>query len=215
MIPLLLIPRKAKPVHVDAGTGVAVRKVAGRHLVSLRRQRGERFEGSWWVTVNTDGPSPKITVDRGYVNSMEPTIGGVPIGGIMPNGEAVTGGQPSLSFSGSGGMAWVCLRVTPGTNGKINPKSNEPKLTEDVTVEVVGAGQVSGKAEGKSWYYPLAALSPYGKVAQMAYFDLACKIYKKSGDRDWRFRFSLEALTWRNLEELIAEDEAIRKAIAS
>ena len=212
MIPLLIIPRKAKPVHVDAGAGVSVRKVSGRHLLSLRRRRGERFEGSWWVTVDTAGPSPKIMVDRGYVNSMEPTIGGVPIGGVMPDGEPAAGGQPSLTHSG-GGMAWVCLKITPGANGKINPKSNEPKLTEDVTVEVVGP--ISGKAAGKSWYYPLASLSQYGKVAQMAYFDLSYKAYKKSGDKDWRHRLSLEALIWRNLDEIIAEDKAIQKALES
>ena len=71
MIPLLLIPRKARPVQVDAGSGMAVRKVSGRDLLSLRRQRGERFEGSWWVTVDSAGPALKITVDRGYVNSLE------------------------------------------------------------------------------------------------------------------------------------------------
>jgi hypothetical protein len=212
MIPLLLIPRKAKPVHVDAGTGMAVRKVAGRNLLSLRRQRGESFEGSWWVTVDSSGPSHKITVDRGYVNSMEPTIGGVPIGGGMPDGEPAAGGQPSLTYSG-GGMAWVCLKITPGANGKINAKSSEPKLTEDVTVEI--RGPISGKAAGKSWYYPLASLSKYGKVAQMAYFDLSYKAYKKGSDGDWRHRLSLEALTWRNLDEIIAEDKAIQKALAS
>lgn len=215
MIPLLLIPRPAKPVHVDAGTGMAVRKVAGRHLLSLRRQRGERFEGSWWVTVDSSGPALKITVDRGYVNSLEPTIGGVPIGGVMPDGEPAAGGQPSLTYSG--GMAWVCLKITPDAAGKINAKSSaEPKLTEDVTVEIVGP--ISGKSAGRSWYYPLALLSQYGKVAQMAFFDISYKAYKKSGDADdkgWRHRLSLEALTWRSLEEIIAEDEAIRKALAT
>jgi len=210
MIPLLLIPRKAKPVHVDAGTGVAVRKVAGRHLLSRRRQRGERFEGSWWVTVDSSGPALKITVDRGYVNEMEPTIGGVPIGGMMPGGEPAAGGQPSLIHSG-GGMAWVCLKITPDAKGKINPKSNEPKLTEDVTVEIMRP--ISGKAAGKSWYYPLASLSQYGKVAQLAYFDITYKTYKKNGDTDWRHRLGLQALTWRNLEEVIAEDKAIQKAL--
>jgi hypothetical protein len=212
MIPLLLIPRKAKPVHVDAGAGMAVRKVAGRQLLSLRRRRGEMFEGSWWVTVDSSGPSLKITVDRGYVNSLEPTIGGVPIGGVMPDGEAASGGQPSLTHSG--GMAWVCLKITPDAAGKINPKSSaEPKLTADVTVEV--AGPISGKAAGASWYYPLASLSPYGKIAQMAYFDISYKAYKKIGAEAWGHRLSLEALAWRNLEEIIAEDEAIRKALAT
>jgi hypothetical protein len=212
MIPLLLIPRKAKRVHVDAGSGMAVRKISGRNLLSLRRQSGARFEGSWWVTVDSAGPSPKIMVDRGYVNNMEPTIGGVPIGGVLPDGEPAAGGQPSLAYSG-GGVAWVCLKITPDASGKINAMGAEPKLTADVTVEIMGA--ISGKEGGKSWYYPLAALSQYGKVAQMAYFDLSCKAYKKGGDKDWRYRLSLEALTWRNLEEIIAEDEAIRKAIAS
>lgn len=212
MIPLLVMPRPAKPVHVDSGPSIAVRKFAGRNLLSLRQQQGERFEGSWWVTVNTAGPSPTVMVDRGYVNSMEPMIGGVPIGGVMPDGEPAAGGQPSLTYSG-GGIAWVCLVITPGANGKINPKSNEPKLTEDVTVEIMGP--ISGKAEGKCWYYPLASLSQHGKVAQMAYFDLSCKTYRKSGDDDWRYRFSLEALTWRNLDEIIAEDKAIQKALAS
>lgn len=212
MIPLLVMRRPAKPVHVDAGAGVAVRRVAGRQLVSVRRRQGARLEGSWWVTVNTSGPSPKITVDRGYVNSMEPTIGGVPIGGIMPDGEPAAGGQPSLSFSG-GGMAWVCLKITPDAAGKLNAKSGEPKLTEDVTLEIMQ--QLNGKAVGKTWYYPLASFSQHGKVAQMAYFDLSYKTYKKSGDKDWRHRLSLEALTWRNLDEIIAEDEAIRKAIAT
>ena len=211
MIPFLLIPRPAKLVHVDAGAGMAVRKVAGRNLLSLRRQRGQRFEGSWWVTVDSSGAALKITVDRGYVNGLEPTIGGVPIGGVMPDGEPASGGQPSLTHSG--GMGWVCLKITPDKEGKINPKSNEPKLTEDVTVEIVGP--ISGKAGGKCWYYPLAAVSQYGKVAQWAYFDLSCKAYKKSGDDDWLYRLSLEALSWRNLEEIIAEDEAIRKALAA
>jgi hypothetical protein len=52
----------------------------------------------------------------------------------------------------------------------------------------------------------------------MAFFDISYKAYKKSGDADdkgWRHRLSLEALTWRNLEEIIAEDEAIRKALAT
>jgi hypothetical protein len=211
MIPLLLIPRKAKPVHVDAGSGMAVRKVAGRNLLSLRRRRVERFEGSWWVTVDSAGPSLKITVDRGYVNEMEPTIGGEPIGGIMPDGEPAAGGQPFLSHSG--GMAWVCLKITPGANGKINPKSGEANrkgmLTEDVTVEIVGP--MSGRAKGNGWYYPLASLSQYGKIAQMAYFGINYKAYKNSGDDAWRHRISLAKSDFKTFSDILDDDSKLFK----
>ena len=210
MIPLLLIPRKAKPVHVDAGSGMAVRKVAGRQLLSMRRQRGEGFEGSWWVTVDSAGSSLKITVDRGYVNEMEPTIGGEPIGGIMPDGEPASGGQPSLSHSG--GMAWVCLKITPGANGKINAKSGEANrkgmLTEDVTVEIIGP--MSGKAKGKSWYYPLASLSQYGKIAQMAYFDITYKAYRK--DEAWEgHRTSLSGVDFQTITDMLTKEGELYK----
>jgi hypothetical protein len=208
MIPLLIIQRPAKPVHVDAGEGMAVRKASGRHLLSVRRRREERFEGSWWVTLS----GGEITVDRGYVNSMEPTIGGVPISGVMPDGTNAPEGRPSLSYM-EGNIAWVVLKITPDASGKLNPKSGQPKLTEAVTVEVKGG--FLGKASGDAWYYPLASVCKYGKVAQMAHFDLSYSTYKKTGDTKWRHRLSLEALTWRNLEEIIAEDKAIQEAIKS
>ena len=208
MIPLLIIPRPAKPVHIDTGDGMAVRKVSGRHLLSVRRQREGRFEGSWWVTLS----GGKVAVARGYVNDMEPTIGGVPIGGMMPDGTKAPEGQPSLSYVG-GNIAWVVLKITPDALGKLNPMKGEPKLTDSVTVEMSEGRE--GKASGDAWYYPLAAVCKYGKVAQMAHFDLSYSAYKKAGDTKWRHRLSLEALTWRNLEEIIAEDKAIQEAIKS
>lgn len=206
MIPFFLLPRKAKQIHVDAGEGVAVRKISGRNLLSIRRRPRELFEGSWWVTLN-DG---KVAVGRGYVNGMEPTIGGVPIGGVMPDGTSVA--QPLINHSG--GVAYVCLRITPdAATGKIQAES-DPRLTSDVTVEIGGAaGQ--GRAAGASWFYPLAIISEFGKIAQLAYFDISYKAYKKRGEEEWLHRLGLEALTWRNLEEIIAEDKAIRKTLAA
>lgn len=108
---------------------------------------------------------------------------------------------------------WVCLKITPNKSGKLDAISGKSKLTSSVTVEI-GRG-ISGKSAGDSWFYPIASISQYGKVAQFAYFDISYKAYKKGGDQKWRHRISLEALTWRNLEEIIAEDEAIRKVLAA
>lgn len=212
MIPILVLPRKAKPLHVDVGDGMDLKKISGRHLLGVRSGGRQKFEGSWWVRVKPDGGSFQVTVDRGYVNSLEPTIGGVPISGVL-DGEPVASGQPYLTFSGGGMPGWVCLKITPNKSGKLDAISGKSKLTSSVTVEI-GRG-ISGKSAGDSWFYPIASISQYGKVAQFAYFDISYKAYKKGGDQKWRHRISLEALTWRNLEEIIAEDEAIRKVLAA
>ena len=215
MIPLLILPRKAKPIHVDVGDGMEIKKISGRHLLATRNAQ-RRFEGSWWVRLKPEGSSGnfRVTVDRGYVNEMEPTIGGVPISGVL-DGEPVASGQPYLSFSGA--PAWVCLKITPNKDGKLDilsgQKAGRGVPTSSVTVEINRG--ISGKSAGSAWSYPIALISQYGKAAQFAYFDISYRAYKKAGQDAWRHRISLQALAWRNLEEIIAEDEAIRKAIAS
>jgi hypothetical protein len=214
MIPLLILPRKPKPLHVDVADGMELKKISGRQLLATRGTQ-QKFEGSWWVRLKSEGASGnfRVTVDRGYVNEMEPTLGGVPISGVL-DGEPVASGQPYLSFAGA--PAWVCLKITPNKEGKLDVLSGQPAglrgvPTSSVTIEINRG--ISGKSIGSNWFYPIASISQYGKVAQFAYFDISYKAYKKSGDSQWRHSVSLQALTWRNLEEIIAEDEAIRKAL--
>jgi hypothetical protein len=212
MIPLLILPRKAKPLHVDVADGMELKKISGRQLLATRGTQ-QKFEGSWWVRLKSEGASGnfRVTVDRGYVNEMEPTIGGVPISGVL-DGEPVASGQPYLSFAGA--PAWVCLKITPNKEGKLDVLSGQPAglrgvPTSSVTIEINRG--ISGKSIGSNWFYPIASISQYGKVAQFAYFDISYKAYKKSGDSQWRHRTSLSKANFQTIADILEIEQELYK----
>jgi len=63
-----------------------------------------------------------LTIDVGYINQIEPTIGGVPMSGVDATGNSVPGGIPKLSFSGqydSENRNWIALKTTIKSDGSI------------------------------------------------------------------------------------------------
>ena len=188
MTPLIFLCQRNESLSVTAGSGISLRSAGNKILVGVR-QKNSGYSGAWAVTgsVNQDGLSVKV--NKGLVNGIEPVIGEDPIGGVLPDGTLCENGQPVLKGSVNG-RVYVCLKITPDKNGRIEYNEKEVKLGKEssLTVEVVsaflGRGNGGEGESSKSWYHPLAIFDQCGLVAQLAYFDYFYKAYKKR-DLPW------------------------------
>jgi hypothetical protein len=188
MIPFYIIKKPATEVRVEVGEGITSRKQGNRMMLASLRKTNF-YSGAWAVTARVDSTRVTLTVGKGYVNTLEPVVGGVPISGVMPDGTLVN--QPEIVGSVQG-IATLCLKITPNESGKIDGDSVTPKLGTDksLTVELVSGSPVRG-VSGDSWWQPLAVFDQNGLVAQIAYFDYFYQAYKPLGAKKWRHRMTV------------------------
>jgi hypothetical protein len=164
MIPVPIIGVKPPPMRITAGSGLKTRRIGRKHVLYSVRKRTD-FSGRFHV--NYDVEAGEVTVGVGRVNEYEPEIAGVPISGLYPDGTPYAEGVPRLAVSGD---VSICLKITPNQEtGRLDAGSDGMAAEGQLTI-VAEAGPIA-QGVGPSWYQTLARVSPYGFVAQYAYFN--------------------------------------------
>jgi len=192
---VIFVAAKPKYYDVRGGASVSVRKFGSGSYVFHRAQRN--FLSTPWDVV-VDIVQKRVYVGKGYVNSLEPLIGGEPISGIYPDG-TYSGERPFLGL-GSGVQA-VLLKIKPNAFGNI--KSSGPYLASEDSVGL----ELGGLEEARSrnpvqWIQPIALVSESGKLAQLSCFNYSYKaILRLNG---WRHALSAEPVFARSIQDQIA-----------
>lgn len=192
---ILAIPRKSY-FDIRGGTGVSVRRLGDDSFV-LEGKKPKQFSCPWEVVVDVN--TKLIYIEKGYVNSLEPTINGEPISGVYPDG-SFSGVRPSLSLSG---VACVLLKITPNANGTLDSSAPYLASPSSVTVEL---GDLSDAQEYNSnqLLHPLAIVSDGGKMFQLAHFNILYQASKPRGKDDWVHVVSAEPVFSRSIKDKIA-----------
>lgn len=99
----------------QSGANTRITQNPGGFIVNF-----DPVSGNWSHPFRVLQQGKSITVEPGFVNGLEPTIGGIPISGIDSKGKPVTGGPPKLSLttdSDSEKRSWIVLDLGIGSNG--------------------------------------------------------------------------------------------------
>jgi len=192
---ILAIPKK-NYFDIRGGAGVPVRRLGNDSFV-LEGKKTKQFSCPWEVVV--DVVEKKIYIEKGYVNSLEPTIDGEPISGVYPDG-SFSGVRPSLPLSG---VACVLLKITPNAKGTLDSSAPYLASPSSVTVEL---GDLSDAREYDSaqLMHPLAIVSDGGKMLQLAHFNILYQASKSRGKDDWVHVVSAEPVFSRSIKDKIA-----------
>ena len=117
---LMSKPTYLKPDPVRPGTGVRMASTSfGFGYKGIAQ--GRIFRHPFYPTLGPSG----VTFSRGLVSYIEPTIGGVPISGLV---DGVQGLQPALALdpkvvAAGDNRSWACAEITVDAKGKISPDS--------------------------------------------------------------------------------------------
>jgi len=194
-----------KPIYYDirGGDGVPVRKI-GKWSYLLKSRRGSVRRSPWEVVV--DVVTNRVYVGKGYVNSLEPILGGEPISGIYPDG-TLSGQRPFLALNS--GIKAVLLKITPNAAGRLD--TSAPYLASEEALQVVlGDLEEAAIHDPERWIQPLALVSEGGRLMQLSTFNYSYKAVKRKGS--WRHSLSAEPVFSRSIQDQLA---AITRRAAS
>lgn len=141
------------------------------------------FTGAWAVSLS----GSSITVNRGFIDGIEPVIDDRPISGITSKGEPDPKGQPSLKLKldefTAAGKSFIAIRLKTDATGKIiAPEGKSPEMT------IVQTKNLNSPEDDTVHLHPIAMLrrppkdkSVFGTLIQIAYFDYQHRSAKQNG----------------------------------
>lgn len=194
---LIPIPVEGQ-VHAQGGNGVFSRQVVdsqGRKSTAFYTLPRPPYSGAWFMRggVATDVSSQKktinLTVDRGYVNALEPIVKSQdvtgPISGDWPKIPIPTISAPAVFDTE--GRAWVGILLTIDFKTGRMKNNTQAKITpDDLTIAIKDKPYISS-GDGTTHFHPIGCILKDESPIQIAFFDYQWSCVLQHGI--WRHYF--------------------------
>ena len=124
------------------------------------------FRGSFYVDGSIGTTSSNVTIDRGYVNGLEPVLG---TGNILISGDPNTQIQPALSDTTDSDIAWICLQIAVDPKTGVMVAQNQASVTTaNLTISLE---ETVDNADPSVYHHPIAVYKSGMGITQISYFD--------------------------------------------